>query len=318
MQHRRQILHFDDINQSHEAMGFSGRTDLPDFHVYTLEETYPSTIKVMPPYTLRFYCVMLLEEQSHDAVIELNTERLQGPSNTVSFQPPGHVSTWIRGEAQRGFLVYFQPEFLSHHPRSLAEEFPFLHPVENTILPLAPKEKDALRDHFARLERTFKSKHRYRVSMLQALLLAFLFDCKGLYEDYRLHQEHTSIKPSLALRFQQALEQHYLTRQSVQAYAELLNVTPNHLSQAISTTFGKGAHALITDRLLLEAKKLLRYSDLTIAEVANYLGFGEPTHFGRFFKRKLALTPLEYRRLTPEDEQLGSENLSDARGSSGA
>lgn len=296
MQHQRRILHFDDINQSHKAMGFSGHTDLSEFHVYTLEETYPSTRKVMPPYTLRFYCVMLLEEQSHDAVIELNTERWQGPSNTISFQPPGCVSTWIRGEAQRGFLVYFQPEFLSHHPRLLSEEFPFFHPFENTVLPLAAEEKDALRDHFMRLQRTFKSFHRYRGGMLQALLLAFLFDCKGLYEDYRLHQESKSVKPSLTLRFQQSLEQHYLTRQSVQAYAELLNVTPNHLSQAVSTAFGKGAHDLIADRLLLEAKKLLRYTDLTIAEVADYLGFEEPTHFGRFFKRKMTLTPLEYRR----------------------
>lgn len=114
MKRQKQIPHFDDINRSHEATGFSGRTDLPDFHVFTLEETYPSTRKVMPPYTLRFYCIVLLEKNSHDAVIELNTERMQGPSNTVSFQSPGHVSAWVRGEAQRGFILYFQPEFLIH------------------------------------------------------------------------------------------------------------------------------------------------------------------------------------------------------------
>jgi AraC-like DNA-binding protein len=64
----------------------------------------------------------------------------------------------------------------------------------------------------------------------------------------------------------------------------------------VSSTLGQKAHDLIADRLLLEAKKLLRYTDLSIAEVADYLGFEEPTHFGRFFKRKFALTPLEYRR----------------------
>ncbi len=41
MQRRKQVLHFGDINHSHEVMGFTGRTDLHDFHVYTLEETYP-------------------------------------------------------------------------------------------------------------------------------------------------------------------------------------------------------------------------------------------------------------------------------------
>ncbi len=301
MQRRKQILHFDDINHSHEVMGFTGRTDLPDFHAYTLEETYPSTRKVMPPYTLRFYCIMLLEDNSHDAVIELNTERLSGPSNTISFQSPGHVSAWVRGEAQRGFIVYFQPEFLSRHSTSLLEDFPFFRPTEINVLPLTPQEKAALRDHFARLEHTFKSHHPYRVPMLQALLLALLFDCKGLYESYRSNQENPPVKSTLATHFQQLLEQHYLSRQSVQAYAELLNVTPKHLSQAVSNTLGRRAYDLIVDRLLIEAKKLLRYTDLSVAEVAEYLGFEEPTHFARFFKRKLVLTPLEYRRTTDEE-----------------
>lgn len=295
MQHRKQILHFEDINHSHEVMGFSGRTDLPDFHVYTLEETYPSTRKVMPPYTFRFYCLMLLEEHSQDAMMELNTQRVDGPSNTISFQSPGHVSAWVRGEAQQGFLLYFQPEFLSHYRIPLMEEFPFFRPAEVNVLPLTSKEKATLRDHFLRLERTFKTPHPYRVPMLQALLLALLFDCKGLYEGYHARQELSSLHLSLATQFQQSVEQHYLMLRTVQAYAELLHVTPNHLSQAVSGEVGRTAYDLIAERVLLEAKKLLYYTDLSVGEVADYLGFEEPTHFTRFFKRKLALTPLEYR-----------------------
>ncbi len=123
MRNQKHILHFDDINAGHEAMGFIGRTDLLDFHVYTLEETYPSTRKSMPPYTTRFYCIVFLEENSHDAVIDSNTRHLLGLSNTISFQSPGHVSSWIRGEAQRVFILYFQPEFLNHHPIPLWDGF---------------------------------------------------------------------------------------------------------------------------------------------------------------------------------------------------
>jgi AraC family transcriptional activator of pobA len=135
MKRQRQILHFNDINQSHEETGFTGRTDIPDFHTFTLEETYPSTRMAMPPYTLRFYCIMLLEEHSDDAVIELNTRRLSGPSNTISFQSPGHTSAWVRGEAQRGFIVYFQSEFLSHYSTSLFDDFPFFRQTEINVLP---------------------------------------------------------------------------------------------------------------------------------------------------------------------------------------
>jgi AraC family transcriptional activator of pobA len=297
MRHTRRILHFDDINQSHEAMGSPVRTDLHDFHIFTLQQTYPSTRKIMPPYSLRFYCLMLLEDNSHDAIVELNAERLAGPSNTISFQSPGHVSAWVRGEAQQGFILYFQPEFLTRYSTSLTEDFPFFRPTEINMLPLAPEERAALRDHFVRLERSFKGSHSYRVSMLQVLLLALLYDCQGLYESYcSLQPQHPPVKFALAAQFQQLIEQHYLTHRSVQTYADLLHVTPNHLSQTISNTLGRKAHELIEDRLLLEAKKLLRYTSLSVAEVAEYLGFEEPTHFTRLFKRRFALTPLQYRR----------------------
>ncbi len=296
MSRQKRILHFDDINSSHEAMGFTGRTNLPDFHVYTLEETYPSTRKMMPPYTFRFYCIMLLEENAHDAVIEVNTKHISELGNTISFQSPGHVSSWVRGEAQTGYILYFQPEFLSHHLNPILEDFPFFRPTQSNMLPLSQEEKDTLRDHFIHLERTFKSNHIYRVSILQALLLALLFDCKGLYQSYRLNQQSTCGKSTLATQFLLLLEQHYLTRQSVQSYADMLHVTPNHLSQAISNALGQKARDLIGERVLLEAKKLLYYSDLSIGEIAEYLGFEEPTHFTRFFKRKTTLTPFDYRQ----------------------
>ena len=300
MGRQKYVLHFDDINASHEAMGFTGRTNLPDFHIYTLEETYPSTRRMMPPYTFRFYCIVLLEENSHDAVIDMNTKHLHGPSNTISFQSPGHVSSWVRGEAQRCIILYFQPEFLSHHPNPLLEDFPFFRPTQNNIIPLTGEEKNILRKHFIGLEHTFQGTTRYRVQMLQALLLALLYESKGMYERYSLSQLNIAGKSTLATQFLLLLEQHYLTRQSVQSYAELLHVTPNHLSQVVSHALGQKASKLILERVLLEAKKLLYYTDLNIREIAEYLGFEEPTHFIRLFKRKLSMTPLEYRHSIAE------------------
>ena len=290
---RRQILHFNDINAAHEAMGFTGRTDLPGFHVYTLEETYPSTRRAMPPYTLRFYCVMLLEH-ADDAMLQLNAVRPDLLDCTISFQSPGHVSSWVRGEAQQGFLLYFQPEFLSHHPTPLLDDFPFFRATEVNVLPLVDAQPSSLHSRFAHLLQTFDTPHPYRVSMLQNLLLALLFDCKGVYEQHWSPQQ-ASARPTLAARFVQMVEQHYLTRQSVQDYADLLGVTPNYLSGAVSSALGRTASEIIARRILLAAQQFLRHSDLPIAEISDALGFSEPTHFSRFFKRHAGQTPRQFR-----------------------
>lgn len=294
-QRKQRILHFDDINQCHAFMGFTGRTDLPDFHVYTIEETYPSTRKMMPPYTFRFYCITL-HEDTQDGHLEINTHRFGKRNDSVAFQPPGHVSAWVRGEAERGFILYFQPEFLSHYPRALAEEFPFFRLTEISMLPLSLEVKDVLQTQLTELVQTFQRKHPYRVQMLQARLLAFLFDCKGVYEQYHREQEPISTTSTLAARFQQLVERHYLLHKSVQAYADMLHVTPNHLSQMVATQVGCQAHDLIAERVLMEAKKLLGYTDLSVAEIADYLGYEEPTHFTRLFKRYEAIAPLGFRR----------------------
>lgn len=276
-------------------MGFAGRTDLPEFHAYTIEETYPSTRRAMPPYSFRFYCLTYFEEGA-GATLELDDRRLDGPSGLVAFQAPGDVAAWVRGPVQRGAIVYFQPEFLAHHPVPLLDEFPFFRPTEEHLLPLDDAARARLREGFARLVAAFRGDRPYRVPILQALLLALLFECKGLHEAFRAGEGEVSRGAALAARYARLVEQHYLTRQTVRSYAELLGVTPNYLSQAVSGATGRGAHAVIAGRLLVEARKLLRHTQLPVAEVSDYLGFAEPTHFARFFKREDGRTPLAYRR----------------------
>lgn len=292
---RKNILHFDDINECHAAMGFEGRTDLPAFHIYTLEETYPTTRRIMPPYTFRFYCITLFEKAG-DARLEINAE-LRGPlTDSIAFQSPGHVVAWVRAENQQGFIIYFQPEFLAYLPVPLLDEFPFFKPTESNMLPLELETKTRMHRHCHELIQTYKMAHPYRVQMLQASLVTLLYDCKGVFDNYQ--SAANTVTPSLALitRFQQLLEQHYLTEQRPSSYAGLLGVSPSYLSQIVSETLGRTIRELIADRLLLEAKKLLRYSNLNVAEIADYLGFSEQTHFGRFFKRHAGLTPGKFRR----------------------
>ncbi|MBK8024345.1 MAG: helix-turn-helix transcriptional regulator [Chloroflexi bacterium] len=290
-----EILTFDDINASHAATGYHGRTDLPAFHIFSVEDTYPSTRPFMPPYTLNFYQVVLLED-SADAVLSMNADAIHDPSDTVTFASPQHVLAWVRGQAQKGVIVYFKPEFLIHHPLPIPDDFPFFRPTELNLLRVSSEEKDGLRGHFAQLAEMYAGEHPYRVPMLQALLLILLYECKRLY-DLQAQQE-TRISPQIVLadRFRTFVEQHFITRKTVESYADLLAVSPDHLSYTVKAVTGKTAHRLIVERVVLEAKKLLTYTDLNAAEIAHFLGFDEPTHFGRFFRRYVGTTPLAWRQ----------------------
>lgn len=286
---------FNEINDSHLATGYQGRTDLPAFHIYTLEDTYPYTRKLMPPYRFGFYQIVFWENSS-DAVLNMNAEEIRGLSNNLAFASPQHVLAWVRGEAQGGFIVYFKEEFLPPRPGGVEDEFPFFRLTELNLLRVSGEDQPILRNCFGQLLATFQAEHPYRTQILQALLAVLLFECKRLYDLEEQTIRQGSPKAALAYRFQQFVNQHFLTKKTVESYAELLAVSPDYLSQTIKVATGKTAHRVIAERVLLEARNLLTYTELTIAEIADYLGYNEPTHFTRFFRTSLGLSPLTWRR----------------------
>lgn len=114
--------------------------------------------------------------------------------------------------------------------------------------------------------------------------------------------EHLAIKPiakmpnhDIYLSFIDKIEQYFCKHHFVQFYAEELCVSINVLNSCCKTNAGKTPLAVITDRILLEAKRMLLYSELRSNEISAKLGFIEPAHFSNFFKKHIKMTPLKYR-----------------------
>lgn len=91
------------------------------------------------------------------------------------------------------------------------------------------------------------------------------------------------------------MSEHFLTLRKVSDYADLLNVTADHLNRIIKSQSSKTAHELIDDMILIEAKAYLKHTALSVAEIAYKLGFSDPSHFNKFFKKLANCTPLQYR-----------------------
>jgi len=107
---------------------------------------------------------------------------------------------------------------------------------------------------------------------------------------------------SLIYRFKTSVVQHLGGRQveddarSVQYYAKLLYVHPNHLNAVVKKETGKPAKTHIHQQLIDEAKLLLIETDLSVKEIAYRLGFREPAHFHTFFRKHTSSTPIGYRQ----------------------
>jgi AraC family transcriptional activator of pobA len=99
-------------------------------------------------------------------------------------------------------------------------------------------------------------------------------------------------------RFARVLERDFADHHGAVHYADALAVPPAALSQGLTHITGRSTKELVTDRVMLEAARLLRFTDRTIGEIAYETGFGDPLYFSRAFKRHHGHAPSAYRDLS--------------------
>jgi AraC family transcriptional activator of pobA len=99
----------------------------------------------------------------------------------------------------------------------------------------------------------------------------------------------------LLRRFVSRLETDYAQHHGAAHYADTLAVPPAALSRALTRATGSSTKELVTDRVMVEAARLLRFSDLSAGEIAHRVGFSDPLYFSRAFKRHYGESPTGYR-----------------------
>jgi len=105
-------------------------------------------------------------------------------------------------------------------------------------------------------------------------------------------------------KFSQLVEAHYTTHHNVADYANLLNITPKALSKRISRHSSKSPNDIIKERIILEAKRLLIHTDLSVKEIGYKLGYEDPAYFVRLFTNQADTSPLLFRKKYTEGEKV--------------
>lgn len=142
------------------------------------------------------------------------------------------------------------------------------------------------------------SKDEMQIEMLQMMLKRLLILTTRLYKAQNEIDVLKSKSLDIIREFNLLVESHFKEKHLVWQYAEMLNKSPKTLSHIFARTFSKSPLQFIHERIVLEAKRLLGYSNKPIKEIAYELGFEDVQTFSRFFKNKVALSPSEYKEKT--------------------
>ncbi|MBO0933786.1 helix-turn-helix domain-containing protein [Fibrella aquatilis] len=290
------LPHFTTINEFLEAAGFAGRTQNPYFYMVRLEETYPHVRSVMPPFRKDFYLVALVHNPGAKSAFQIDGAERAQLADYLVFQSPGHVLAWQRQPGMSGYLVYFKAECFTFLRSVLADEFPFFDLLHTNFFQITPALFTDLSADFDGLLREQNGTHLFSEQVLYAKLLAVLYRCRVAYQTFQESQLNQSAATLLTTRFVSLVQANYLSYRTVEAYASLLAVTPNHLNDSVRKATGRNAYRFITDKLTQEAQSLIRFTAADISEIAYQLNFSGPAHFSKFFKKHTGQTPGDFRR----------------------
>lgn len=215
------------------------------------------------------------------------------------FKAAGQISSGDVSDTNiEGYFCLLQGDFLSRHgiSKTTLPSLPFFKYGQSPLITLTGDETN-------KFENLFHILHGLRGEPANNPLIAAYMNVL-LQEANILHQKQennllpdaVSSQERLVNKFLDLISEHYLSKQQVSEYAELLFVTPNYLNKVVKQITHRTALQQIHNMLLLEAQVLLKQSSMNISELADYLGFESLSYFARFFKKHAGVTPLHYRK----------------------
>jgi AraC-like DNA-binding protein len=194
----------------------------------------------------------------------------------------------------KGFVVLFTDSFVAlSKGRKMMASWPLFRSDQPCFLELDPAETERWVEEFLHMESETKKPDDFSSDAIFYSIGTLLVRTSRLY----LHMSPAKRAGSQDLLFelQELIEKHFMELRAPKDYAVFLNITPNYLNAICKKRSGRSAGELIRQRVLLEAKRLLAHTQLTIAEIAYTLNFDDNSYFGRYFKKYTGVTPETFR-----------------------
>ncbi|KAB2809916.1 helix-turn-helix domain-containing protein [Phaeocystidibacter luteus] len=160
---------------------------------------------------------------------------------------------------------------------------------------LEGKSLDVLETVWKLLEIEMASADQLQQEMLQMMLKRILILITRVYKEGKAYDELNDSNENVIRQFNFLVERHYRKHHDVQSYARMLHKSPKTLSNLFHKLDERTPLQFIKDRLALESRRLLAYTDYNVSEIADQLGFNDIQSFSRFFKKVHNQSPSEYK-----------------------
>lgn len=275
---------------------FQSEKNAPDFYFNTLRNHLVSSHKhIEKPHRHDFYVTVIFTKGT--GTHEIDFQKYDVSEGSLFFLSPGQVHSWELSPDTDGYIFFFsQPYYEMHYVNQKLKNFPFFNsPSFPRKLQLQSTELEVM----IRLFEAIQNEHQSQNVMKQSFILSLI---SQIYiqsvREFSKGDEKTSATSVSYFKhyqdFENLLEESFTSQKSISFYASQLNISAKHLNRITQTVMQKTASEIITERVILEAKRMLIYLDEGLVEIAFRLGYEEYSYFARMFRKNTGITPSQF------------------------
>lgn len=252
----------------------------------------------------RLDCFVFVINAEGKLVINCNMQQITIEPRTAFVAPPGTITQVIEVEGSKTSVIMCSEKFMREMNLSLQNLLPHISSLHGMgTLQLTEEQYAYLQHHIETLAEsiaqptTLSYYHEIVHNSIRAMAYSFI-SLLILYVETKEKEGPTQIhshEEELFRRFLQLVSQHFRTERRISFYAEQMHLTPKYMSSIIRHATGHSPAEWITQNVMLEAKNLLRYTNMSIQQISYELHFPNQSFFGRWFKSKAGLSPKDYR-----------------------
>jgi len=231
--------------------------------------------------------------------MEAETRRYPVRAPALLIVPAGVVHGFSFAEDTEGYVITLADTLLRDLARDERSFRSLFADANCTSLAEDPAHVQELADTLPKLRRELVWSAPASATAATARLTTLLVSAvRALHQPSEVISAAGNARAALVARLREKIETHLRSGLSVGRYAQALNVTPARLRAACVEVTGKTPARVLEERLVLEAKRNLTYTNMTVAQIAYYLGFTDPAYFSRFFSKLAGESPAVFRRRT--------------------
>ncbi len=281
------IGNFDDYNN---CMNFED-----SFYVRKFSEHLKENKFVKKPHAHNFYLVLVITEGKGKHVIDFTEYEVAAGS--VFILSPGQIHQWILSKDVEGYILFFAKEFFLHDfDTNRLNRFPFFNSTfSSPFFKLNEGQTDSILQKYHLMCTEYRNRKTDFQDIIRMYLNAMLMELTRYYPEKKKGKYTLPYDIVQLNKFEALVDKYFRLHRPLSCYAERMHISERQLSYLCKKTINKKPSEIIAERTILEAKRLIIHSSLSIAAISEELNYNDSSYFIRLFKKVTKQTPEQFR-----------------------